>query len=94
MKYFSELIVIYNDGITADKKSIYECTDPDDAIRRAHASMGSYMGGEGVASVAVRAFNSIEGEYAKRHWVAPAPQPEPESQTEPEVAVDEEESAY
>ena len=71
MKYYSELIVIYNDGVTADKKSIYECTDADDAVRRAHASMGQYMGAQGVESVAVRAFNSIEGEYAKWHWVAP-----------------------
>lgn len=77
MKYYSELIVIYSDG-RLDTKSIYEAESPDAAIKRCHSGMGVYMGADGVASVAVRAFNSIEGEYAKYYWVAPQPEPEPE----------------
>lgn len=62
MKYYVILLATYNDG-KADKKSIYECKDENDAVATFHSYMGTMMKDETVKSLNVRAINDRGGEY-------------------------------
>lgn len=62
MKYYVILLVTYNDD-KADKKSIYECKDENDAVASFHSYMGTMMKDETVKTLNVRAINDNGGEY-------------------------------
>lgn len=62
MKFYVILLATYNDG-KADKKSIYECKDENDAVATFHSYMGSMMKDETVKTLNVRAINDNGGEY-------------------------------
>lgn len=62
MKFYVILLATYNDG-KADKKSIYECKDENDAVATFHSYMGTMMKDETVKTLNVRAINDNGGEY-------------------------------
>lgn len=67
MKYYTVLIVNFNDG-TPDKMGIYLQPSEDAAIKAFFNYMGQYTNNDNVESVFSEATNSLGGVYKHESW--------------------------